>query len=122
MEHGTSGKTSGNGNGNDSAAHAGVPDAREKLINDMKSVIGEAENWLQKSGGQAGDGIDSVKEKFDTTLYTAKTDLLRLESNMMAKTKLAAQATDTYVKDNPWISVGAGAVAGLVFGLLLGRK
>lgn len=120
MDQTTSGKTSGNGK--DNAAHAGVPDAREKLINDMKSVIGEAESWLQKSSEQAGDGIDSVKQKFDTTLQTAKTDLLRLESNVMAKTRLAAQATDTYVKDNPWTSLGVGAVAGLVLGLLLGRK
>ena len=38
------------------------------------------------------------------------------------KSKAAAKATDTYVKDNPWKAVGIGAVAGVILGLLINRR
>ncbi|MDC8759772.1 DUF883 family protein [Janthinobacterium fluminis] len=113
------------GNGGDSGAelnaHSGS-DAREKLMNDMKHIIHEAEDWLSSGAAHSGEELQAVKERFEDTLRTAKTDLLRVEANMLAKTKLAAQATDTYVKDNPWKSVGLGAAVGIVFGLLISRR
>lgn len=114
------------GNGSDNAAGASsreaYNEAREKLMNDMKNVIGEAESWLDGAAAHSGDDLKAVREKFETALHTAKTDLLRIEANMLAKTKLAAQATDTYVKDNPWKSVGFGAAVGIALGLLIARK
>lgn len=120
----SSGKSSANGG--DSAppmqARSGNGDAREKLMSDMKTVIIDAENWLKTSASQSGADMRAVKEKFEATLQTTKTDLMKVEANMLAKTKLAAQATDTYVKDNPWKSVGLSAAVGVIFGLLITRN
>ena len=110
------------GNGADRASPAGNADAREKLMNNMKTIIGDAESWLKSSAAQSGPDMQAMKEQFEDTLKTAKTDLLHIEANMLARTKLAAMATDTYVKDNPWQSVGLGAVVGLLFGYLLTRR
>jgi ElaB/YqjD/DUF883 family membrane-anchored ribosome-binding protein len=101
-----------------------LQDAREKLMTDMKSVITEAEGWLQSSAtaAAAGDGLVEARQTFETTLQATKTDLLRLESTMAAKTRIAAEATDAYVKDNPWQAVSIGAAVGMLFGLLLTRK
>ncbi|MCZ7654646.1 MAG: hypothetical protein M5R42_10755 [Rhodocyclaceae bacterium] len=38
------------------------------------------------------------------------------------KTRLVARATDDYVHDNPWRSIGIAAGIGLVIGLLIGRR
>lgn len=97
-------------------------DAREKLMDDMKSVIQQAESWLSNVGARSGEDMRAVKEKFESTLDTAKTDLVKLQANMTARGKVAAQATDAYVKDNPWTSVGLGAAVGVMLGLLIGRK
>jgi ElaB/YqjD/DUF883 family membrane-anchored ribosome-binding protein len=97
-------------------------DAREKLMNDMKSVINEAERWLGSASSRSGEEMRAVKEKFESTLDTAKTDLIKLQANMTARSKVAAQAADTYVKDNPWTSVSLGAAIGVALGLLIGRK
>ncbi len=117
-------KSGGNG-GTDGAGLAldtSHADTREKLMNDMKNVIDEAESWLSNASARAGEDLSAAREKFQTTLYNAKTDLLRLEGNMAAKSRLAAQATDTYVKGNPWTAVGLGAAVGVAFGLLIARK
>ena len=97
-------------------------DAREKLMDDMKIVINEAERWLGSASSRSGEEIRAVKEKFESTLDTAKTDLIKLQTNMTARSKVAAQAADTYVKDNPWTSVSLGAAIGVALGLLIGRK
>ena len=40
----------------------------------------------------------------------------------MVTNPVAAKATDEYVKDNPWKSVGLGAAVGVVIGMLIARK
>ena len=41
---------------------------------------------------------------------------------VVEKSKAAAKATDTYVKDNPWKAVGIGAAVGVVLGMLINRR
>jgi ElaB/YqjD/DUF883 family membrane-anchored ribosome-binding protein len=38
------------------------------------------------------------------------------------RAKAAAQGTDQYVRDNPWTSIGAATLLGVVIGLLIGRR
>jgi ElaB/YqjD/DUF883 family membrane-anchored ribosome-binding protein len=115
----TSDKSGANGDAN-GAARTG--DARENLMNDMKNVINEAEHWLGGARSRGGENMRTVKEKFESTLNTAKTDLAKLQANVTERGKLAAHSADTYVKDNPWTSVGLGAAVGVLLGLLIGRK
>lgn len=96
--------------------------ARDQLMNDLKSVIQDAEAWLRNGGQLTGDELKAAKAKFEQTLLNAKNDLVRLEETVVEKTKEAAKATDEYVKENPWKSVGLGAAVGVVIGLLIARK
>ena len=41
---------------------------------------------------------------------------------LLAKTKAAARATDEYVHESPWTAIGIAAGAGLLIGLLIGRR
>ncbi|MES2936000.1 MAG: DUF883 family protein [Pseudomonadota bacterium] len=96
--------------------------ARDKLMRDLKLVIKDAEELLTQTGVQTGEGFKQAKAKFESTLSTAKTELGRLEETVIEKTKDAAYATDKFVKDNPWQSVGLAGVVGLICGLLISRK
>ena len=96
--------------------------ARDQLMNDLKSVIQDAEAWLRNGGQLTGDELKAAKAKFEQTLLNAKNDLIRLEETVVEKTKEAAKATDDYVKENPWKSVGLGAAVGVVIGMLIARK
>lgn len=95
--------------------------AREQLMNDLKSVIGDAEAWL-RSSNLTGEDLKAARAKFERTLLNAKDDLIRMEQAVVEKTKEAAKATDAYVHENPWKAVGIGAAAGLVLGLLISRR
>ena len=96
--------------------------AREKLIGEMNGIISEAESWLKDASALGGEDILAVKDKFAATLQTTKMDLLKLDANLLTKTRLAAKATGAYVKHNPWTVIGVGAAAGIALGWLVGRK
>ncbi|MFT5644038.1 MAG: ElaB/YqjD/DUF883 family membrane-anchored ribosome-binding protein [Janthinobacterium sp.] len=96
--------------------------AREKLIKEMSGIISEAENWLKDAGTLGGEDILAVKDKFEATLKTTKMDLMKLDADLIAKTKMAAQAGATYVKQNPWTVIALGAGTGVALGWLIGRK
>jgi ElaB/YqjD/DUF883 family membrane-anchored ribosome-binding protein len=44
-----------------------------------------------------------------------------LQHNLVDRTRECAQATDSYVHDNPWVAVAIGAGIGLLMGLLISR-
>lgn len=96
--------------------------ARDQLMNDLKSVIQDAEAWLRHGGQLTGEEFQAAKAKFERTLHNAKDDLVRMEETVVERTREAAKATDEYVKENPWKAVGVGAAIGLVVGMLISRK
>ncbi len=97
-------------------------ESRKKIVDELQSVIRDAEDLLKNTGEQADSKFQSAKARFNTTLQSAKSSLADTQGSIVARTKDAAATTDKYVQDNPWRSVGAVAVAGLLVGLLLGRK
>ena len=97
-------------------------DPKDRLIEDLKLVIRDAEDLLKHTGQQTTEGFRNAKAKFETTLESAKVELHNLEEVVVAKTKEAAQATDEYVKENPWKAVGIGAGIGLICGMLISRR
>ena len=95
---------------------------RDKLLDDLKTVVSDAEQWLRQGSHLTGEDFAAAKDKFERTLRTAKDDLVKLEETVVEKTKQAAKATDEYVHDNPWKSVGLGVAIGVVIGMLVARK
>ncbi len=97
-----------------------MQEGRDKLISDLKAVIKDAEDLLKSTGNQMDSSYQSTRARFESNLQSAKSGLYNMQGKMAASTKEATDTADRYVKENPWQSVGVGAVAGLVVGLILG--
>lgn len=95
---------------------------RDRLLSDLKLIIKDAEDLLRNTGSQAGDGYQAARARFESTLHSARGELSTLEQQVMESTREAMEQADNYVQQNPWQAVGAGAIAGLVIGLWLGRR
>ncbi len=95
---------------------------QEQLVSDIKSVISEAEEMLGATADQAGEKIANLRVRIQARLKDAKARLAEAEEVLVAKTKAAARATDDYVHESPWTAVGIAAGAGLLIGLLIGRR
>jgi len=95
---------------------------KEKLVEDLKIVIADAEVLLRETASQAGEKISAAREKVQDSLDRAKAGLENIEEVVIDTGKQAARATDEYVHDHPWRAVGIAAAAGLVIGLLISRR
>jgi ElaB/YqjD/DUF883 family membrane-anchored ribosome-binding protein len=95
---------------------------KDRLIADMKVVVADAEELLRATASQAGDKVTELRAKIQDNLVKARASLSEAQAVMIDKAKEVGYATDEYVKDNPWKSVGIAAGIGFVVGLLIGRR
>ncbi|MGB7480801.1 MAG: DUF883 domain-containing protein [Burkholderiaceae bacterium] len=97
-------------------------DAREKLLNDLRAVIADAEQLLSEGAEQTEHGYRTAIAQFERKLRNARAELARMEEHLLSSGKNVLESTDRFVEDHPWQAVGVGLLAGVVAGLLLGRK
>jgi ElaB/YqjD/DUF883 family membrane-anchored ribosome-binding protein len=95
---------------------------REQLISDFKVVIADAEALLKASANGGGEKVEELRTKAVESINAMKSRLSDAETRVIEKTKEAAKATDEYVHENPWSSIGVAAGVGLAIGFLLGRR
>ncbi len=96
--------------------------SKERLMQDLRVVVADAEELLRATAGQAGDKVASARERIQESLVAARERLASAEQAVVEKTKQAAKATDEYVHENPWKSIGIAAGAGLIIGMLISRS
>ncbi len=94
----------------------------EKLMSDLRVVIADAEELLRMTADQAGEGVADVRSRVQARMNQAKADLLHVQEAAVAKAKAAGHATDEFVHENPWKSIGIAAGVGLLLGLLVSRR
>jgi ElaB/YqjD/DUF883 family membrane-anchored ribosome-binding protein len=95
---------------------------RDKLLDDLRSVVSDAEQWLRQGGQMTAEELATARDKLERTVRIARDDLMKLGEPVIEKTKAAAHATDEYVHENPWKAVGIGVAAGVVLGMLIARR
>ncbi|BBI99865.1 membrane protein [Ferrigenium kumadai] len=96
--------------------------SKERLMQDLRVIVADAEELLRATAGQAGDKVASARERIQESLDVARERLASAEQAVVEKTRLAAKATDEYVHENPWKSIGIAAGAGLLIGMLISRS
>lgn len=95
---------------------------QDQLINEFKTVVADAEALLNATANTGGDKLAEIRAKAEESLSVAKARMIDVQAEVVARTKAAAKATDDYVHENPWRSVGLAASVGVVVGLLIGRR
>lgn len=106
---------------NDAEAAAAAV-TKDKLIADLKLLVGDTEDLLRATAGQAGEKVAAARERMQASLADAKAKLAEAERAVLDRTKQAARATDEYVHEHPWAAVGVAAAVGLVLGMLISRR
>lgn len=96
--------------------------SRDALITDVKSGLNNVEELLREAASSTGDRATELRDSAMASLRTARESLVDLQENMLERGKKAARATDDYVHDNPWRSLGMAVATGFVIGLLINRR
>ena len=94
----------------------------DKLMEDLRLVVTDAEELLRATAGQAGEKVAAARARAEESIDAAKARIAQAGYAAAEQTRVAAKATDDYVHENPWTAVGIAAVVGLVVGVLMSRK
>ncbi len=94
----------------------------DQLVADLKTVMSDAEALLKATSSQTGEKIQEVRARAEESLKQARQRLGEIEDEALRRAREVADATDEYVRENPWQSVGIAAGVGLLLGLLLSRR
>ena len=85
--------------------------ASAKLVQDLRAVIGDAEELLKITAGQGGEHVEKVRARVEQSVRGARERL-----------QAAGHDLDGSLRDNAWTALGVAAGVGLVAGILLARK
>ena len=102
--------------------NAALDPHKDRLLNDLRVVVADAEALLQAGAGELGTATHDTREQLIARLQDARTRMAQMQERLLARSKSAGRAADHYVHENPWKAIGAAAGAGLLFGLLLARR
>jgi len=94
----------------------------DQLIADLKTVMQDAEALLRATSSQTGDKIQEIRAHAEQSLTRARARVSELEQEARRRAQEMSDATEVYMRDNPWQSVGIAAGVGLLIGLLLSSR
>ncbi|POP44001.1 hypothetical protein CHU32_15175 [Superficieibacter electus] len=94
----------------------------DHLRAELKSLTDTLEEVLSSSGDKSKEEISKLRSKAERALKDSRKSLGETGDALAKQTRVAAERTDEYVRENPWASVGIGAAIGVVLGVLLARR
>jgi ElaB/YqjD/DUF883 family membrane-anchored ribosome-binding protein len=83
----------------------------DRFMDELRSVIADAEELLRVTADQAGPKVQEVRARAEESLRNAREHL-----------QGAGKHLDAQVREHPWAAVGVAAGVGLLIGILLSRK
>jgi ElaB/YqjD/DUF883 family membrane-anchored ribosome-binding protein len=94
----------------------------DQLVADLRTVMRDAEALLKATSTQTGERIQEVRARAEQSLQQARERLNEVEQEAVRRAQEMANATEGYMRENPWQSIGIAAGVGLLIGLLLSRR
>jgi ElaB/YqjD/DUF883 family membrane-anchored ribosome-binding protein len=89
---------------------------------DFQTLVADTEKLLAHTASLAGDQADELRDQINESLLRARETLAIAEATLRERSKEAVVATEEYVQNNPWQSVGIAAGVGFLLGLLATRR
>ncbi|MBS0336001.1 MAG: DUF883 family protein [Proteobacteria bacterium] len=97
-------------------------EAAQKLMNDMNTVLADAEELVNATAGVAGEKVAAARDRLRQAAAEMRPRLARAQALVGEKARSAAYAADGYVHERPWTAIGVAACVGALIGMLVGRR
>lgn len=95
---------------------------RKSVAKDFGALLDEVQTLLTQAAAETGERASDLRSQVEAKLQSGKLKLQDLQDEALERAKAAAGATDDYVRDNPWQSIGVAAAAGFLVGVLISRR
>ncbi len=95
-----------------------IESSTERLLQDLRTVVRDGEELLKAGAQDLSERGMAARERLAAALEVAKETRRKLEQRARA----GAQATDLYIRDHPYQSLGVAFGVGMLIGILLNRR
>ena len=92
------------------------------LASSVRHMVDEADQFLQAAAQSGNAKFDAMRDSFVTQVRQLRAQLDELEDGALHKVRHAARNADRAVQSHPYGAMGIAAAAGLLIGLLAGRR
>ena len=89
---------------------------------EWRNLVADVEDLVKKVANVDDAEIAQIRAKVEDTLAKAKTTAGEGVAAVRARAGEATEATDEYVRENPWAVIGIAAAIGIVIGFVAGRR
>ena len=94
-----------------------------KIINnDVQALVRDAHLLFQEAAALTGATAEEVRGRAMHSLERATIKMREMQAAAIVTGKEMAASADGYVQQNPWSTMAVAAGAGVLLGILLGRK
>ena len=122
---GSGSSTFGNRDNSDTNArdgHSSKSGGDSKIAREFTSFVADVEDLIKSTANLTGDELQKAKDKLGERIKSAKDAATDVGETVVDRARKTAECTNTYVHEQPWNAVGAGAAIGLLLGYLLARR
>lgn len=99
-----------------------VQSGKDSVVREVKGGMDDAQDLAKDLGAEASASLGAARGKMQDTLEHMKTRLDRARGRLSEQARLAADATEGYVREKPWHVLAGAAAVGLILGLLVRRR
>ncbi|HEY8266006.1 MAG TPA: hypothetical protein VIG03_05485 [Steroidobacteraceae bacterium] len=89
---------------------------------EWKNLVADVEDLVKKVANVDDSEIAEMRAKVEDTLEKAKTSAGASIAAVRGRSEEVTEATDEYVRENPWAAIGIAAAVGIVIGFIAGRR
>jgi ElaB/YqjD/DUF883 family membrane-anchored ribosome-binding protein len=99
-----------------------MSDQQDQLVNDLRAVVRDAQQLLDSGVSNCGAQASQARQRLESAMREVRQSWA--ESGSQARQHLSQwqQASDEYVHQHPWTTVGMAIGMGVAMGWLLGRR
>lgn len=98
---------------------AGAESYKEKMLSELKTIVGDAERLLRHAADSSSEGFAAVRTQFDRQMDRTRDQLDNARTAVRRNARRSTAAARGYVRENPLRAVGVATAAGVIVGLLV---
>lgn len=93
--------------------------SKDKVTTSLRELMAGTEELLRSTASYTGEEVERARQRLKTQLENARSMAGTWESTAAERYRHVADATDEYVHENAWKSIGLAALVGVLLGACL---
>jgi len=89
---------------------------------EIRNLIADVEDLVARLADLNDADVAGLRSKVMATVDAAKETLVESAATLRRQAQRAVSGADDYVRESPWVAVGAAALVGALVGILIARR